>query len=244
MNACTVCSKSKSTASYPPSGLLQPLKVPGRPWSHILLDFITGLPPSQSKTTILTIIDRFFKAAHFIPLDKLPSSSETSDLLINNVFRLNGIPSEVVSDWGPQLIFQVWRTFCTSLGAKVSLCSGYHPQSNGQTERYNQEPEATLRCVSSNNSSSWSKQLPWIEYAHNTLTSSATGLSTFEASLGYHLPLLPEEERDLEVLSVNFHFQQAQRIWTQTQEALACTVEHNHSLMDRYRVPATLYTPG
>ena len=66
---------------------------PGWPWSHISLDFVTGLPPSQDKTTILTIIDRFSKAAHFIPLDKLPSSSETSDLLINHVFRLHGIPS-------------------------------------------------------------------------------------------------------------------------------------------------------
>ena len=30
---------------------------------------------------------------------------------------------------------QVWQTFCTALGAKVSHSSGYHPQSNGQTER-------------------------------------------------------------------------------------------------------------
>ncbi|KAL3983525.1 myosin XVIII [Sarotherodon galilaeus] len=46
----------------PPSGLLQPLPTPCRPWSHIALDFITGLPPSSGNSTILTIVDRFSKA--------------------------------------------------------------------------------------------------------------------------------------------------------------------------------------
>lgn len=95
--------------------------------------------------------------------------------------------------------------FCTALGAKVSLSSGYHPQSNGQTERLNQELKAALRCVTARNPSSWSLHLPWVEYAHNALTSSATGLSPFEASLGYQPPLFPEEERDLAVTSVQHH---------------------------------------
>jgi len=51
-----------------------------------------------------------------------------------------------------------------------------------------------------------------IEYAHNSLTSCATGLSPFEASLGYQLPPFPEEERDLEVPSVQHHLQRAQWI--------------------------------
>jgi len=95
---------SKST-NRPLSGLLQPLEVPGRPWSHISLDFVTGLPPSHGKITILTMIDLFSKSAHFIPLFKLPSSSKTADLLINHVFCF---PFEVVSDWEPQFISQVW----------------------------------------------------------------------------------------------------------------------------------------
>ncbi|KAI3354687.1 hypothetical protein L3Q82_019178 [Scortum barcoo] len=62
------------SSHQPPSGLLQPLSVPGRPWSHIALDFVTGLPPSNGKTVILTIVDRFSKAAHFVALPQAPHS--------------------------------------------------------------------------------------------------------------------------------------------------------------------------
>ncbi len=96
--ACATCAWSKSSHQAA-SGLLQPLPVPSRPWSHISMDFITGLPPSKGKITILTIVDRFSKAAHFIPLSKLPS--ETVDLLVQHVIRLHGIPTDIVSDRGP-----------------------------------------------------------------------------------------------------------------------------------------------
>ncbi|KAI3353355.1 hypothetical protein L3Q82_019890 [Scortum barcoo] len=116
VQACTVCARGKSS-HQPPSGLLQPLSVPGRPWSHIALDFVTGLPPSNGKTVILTIVDRFSKAAHFVALAKLPTARETADLLANHVVRLHGIPWDIVSDRGPQFISQVWKSFCTGLGA-------------------------------------------------------------------------------------------------------------------------------
>ena len=98
------------------------------------MDFVTGLPPSDNNTTVLTIIDRFSKAAHFIALPKLPSASETADLLVAHVFRLHGIPMDIVSDRGPQFTSQVWRAFCKAMGATVSLSSLYHPQTNSQTE--------------------------------------------------------------------------------------------------------------
>ncbi|KAI3355581.1 hypothetical protein L3Q82_018414 [Scortum barcoo] len=168
VQACTVCARGKSS-HQPPSGLLQPLSVPGRPWSHIALDFVTGLPPSNGKTVILTIVDRFSKAAHFVALAKLPTARETADLLANHVVRLHGIPRDIVSDRGPQFISQVWKSFCTGLGASVSLTSGFHPQSNGQTERTNQDLESALRCVTAGNQSTWCTYLPWVELAHNSL---------------------------------------------------------------------------
>ena len=154
--ACSICARSKSN-NRPPTGLLQPLVTPMRLWSHIALDFVTGLPPSQGHTAVLSIIDRFSKAAHFVPLRKLPSALEAADLLVKHVFRLHGIPTEVVSDRGPQFISSVWKKFCSSVGAKVSLSSGYHPQTNGQTERLNQELETAIRCVTTKDPSTWRK---------------------------------------------------------------------------------------
>lgn len=75
----------------------------------------------------------------------------------------------------------------------VSLTSGFHPQTNGQTERINQEVEAKLRCMVCAEASSWSRQLPWVEYAHNMLPSFSLGCSPFQAAYGYQPPLFPEQ---------------------------------------------------
>lgn len=183
-----MCAQDKTTNS-PAPGLLLPLPTPRQPWSHIALDFVTGLPPSSGNTAILTIIDfclyDFSKADHFIALPKLPSALETAQLLTQHVFRLHGIPWDIVSDRGPKFTSRVWKEFCSELVAQVSLSCGFHPQYNRQTERANQEMEAMLRCIASSNQSTWSDQQAWVEYAHNASTSSATGLSPFEASLGY-----------------------------------------------------------
>lgn len=123
--SCTVCARSKS--SHQPSyGLLQTLEMPTCPWSHIALDLVTG--PSSGHTCILTIIDCFSKAVHFVP--KLPTVTETADLLILHIVHLHGIPQDVMTVRGPQFSSQVWKVFCLALGASASLSSGYHPQTN------------------------------------------------------------------------------------------------------------------
>lgn len=80
-----------SQRALPPIGLLQPLPTPVRPWSHIALDFVTGLPPYARNTVILTIVDCFSKVAHFVALSKLPTALETAQLFTNHIFRLHGI---------------------------------------------------------------------------------------------------------------------------------------------------------
>lgn len=122
---CTTCSCGK-VSHQSLARLLCLLLVPSRPWSHITLDFMTGLLPSQNHTTILIVINRFSKAVHFIALLKLPSAKETSDLLVQHIFRLHGIPSDIVSVWGTHFISQVSKSFCQALGVLTNLSSGFH----------------------------------------------------------------------------------------------------------------------
>ncbi|KAI7799341.1 Pol polyprotein, partial [Triplophysa rosa] len=81
--------------------------------------FVTGLPPSGGNTVILTVVDRFSKAVHFIPLPKLPSARETSQLVVDHVFRLHGLATNVVSDRGPQFTSRFWKEFCRQIGAST-----------------------------------------------------------------------------------------------------------------------------
>lgn len=103
------------------------------------IDFISDLPESEGNTVILTIIDRFSKACRLIPLPKLPIAMQTAKLLCNWVFLLYGLPEDIMSDCGPQLASHLWVEFFKALDINVSFTLGYHPQTNGQVERLNQE---------------------------------------------------------------------------------------------------------
>uniref|UniRef100_A0A9J8DGU4 Gypsy retrotransposon integrase-like protein 1 n=1 Tax=Cyprinus carpio carpio TaxID=630221 RepID=A0A9J8DGU4_CYPCA len=227
--ACSVCAQNK-TSNQSPVGLLQPLPIPSRPWSHLALDFVTGLPPSRGNTVILTVVDHFSKAAHFIPLPKLPSAKETAQVVMDHVFRIHGLPVDVVSDRGPQFVSRFWKEFCRQIGASTSLSSGFHPQTNGQAERANQDLERALRCLASQSPSSWSQQLSWVEYAHNSLPLVSTGMSPFQCSVGYQPPLFPAQEPEAAVPSALAFIRRASR-WTKM-------------AADRHRTPAPQYVCG
>lgn len=243
ITACDTCASNK-TSNRPPAGLLQPLLVPKRPWSHIALDFVTGLPPSDGNTAVLTIVDRFSKSVHFVPLPKLPSAKETAVLVMNHVFRIHGLPSDVVSDRGPQFISTFWREFCKCIGSTVSLSSGFHPQSNGQTERANQDLERVLRCLSSRNPSSWSQHLAWAEYAHNTLPVASTGLSPFQCCLGYQPPLFSSQEADIAVPSAQAFIQRCRATWKRTRATLLRSGAQVKRVADQRRTKAPRYRRG
>lgn len=108
---------------------------------------------------------------------------------------------KIVSDRGPQFTSQVWKAFCSALPWSASI---FRILSSVQWP--NRETlESALCCITTQNPATWSSHLPWVEYAHNSLTSSATGLLPFEASLGYWPLLFPEVETDLAVYSGPTH---------------------------------------
>ena len=80
--ACATCVQSKDLRQRP-QGFLLPIPTPSRPWSHLTIDFVTGLPVSGGNSFILVIVDRFSKACKRIPLPKLPSALETAQIVLS-----------------------------------------------------------------------------------------------------------------------------------------------------------------
>ncbi|KAL0163550.1 hypothetical protein M9458_039303 [Cirrhinus mrigala] len=233
---CTVCNITKVPHRLP-AGLLQPLPVPQRPWSHIAVDFITDLPPSNGYTTILSVIDRFSKGCRFIPLAKLPTAMETAELLCNWVFRFYGLPEDIVSDRGPQFSSHLWSSFFCLLGVNVSLTSGYHPQANGQVERLNQELTRFLRSYCHDRQEDWSRYLFWAEYAQNSLHKPTTHLTPFQCILGFQPPLFPWSGEPSELPAVNSWFQQSEETWSQVHVHLQRAVRRTQTQANRRHRP-------
>ncbi|KAL0154822.1 hypothetical protein M9458_049085 [Cirrhinus mrigala] len=243
VKSCQICAQSKTPKELP-SGLLQPLPIPQRPWSHLSIDFVTDLPPSQGFTTILVIIDRFSKSCRLIPLKGLPTAIETALALFNHVFCVYGLPEDIVSDRGTQFTSQVWKAFCKQLDINVSLTSGYHPQSNGQVERLNQEIGRYLRSYCSREQHRWSEFLPWAEYAQNSLTHSSTGLTPFQCVLGFQPPMFPWSGEPSSVPAVDDWIKRSERVWDSAHVRLQRAVRNQEIQANRRRLPHPPYQPG
>ncbi len=115
------------------------------------------------------------------------------------------------------------------------------PQTNGQAERANQDLERVLRCVASAELSSWSSRLTMVEYAHNSLLVSSTGLSPFQCCLGYPPSLFPSQESDAVVPSTHAFIQRCLRTWRIAREALTRTGKRNKASADCHRTKPPLY---
>lgn len=231
---CRTCNMHKSSHQLP-AGLLQPLPLPQRPWSYIAIDFITHLPPSNICTTILTISDPFSKACRLLPLPKLPTALQTAEHLCNWVFRLYGLPEDILSDRGPQFTSQLWSALFQALNINVSLTSGYHPQSNGQVERLNQELTCFLRSYCNQHQDDWACYLLWAEYAQNSLQKEATGLTPFQCILGYQPPLFPWSGEPTNVPAVNEWLTRSEETWNQAHVHLQHAIRRRKEQADGHR---------
>ena len=97
---CNVCQWNKSESISPP-GLLQPLPIPEEVWTDISMDFIDGLPPSFHKTSIMVVVDRLSKYAHFCALVHPYSVTMVAEIFVREITRLHGMPKSIVSDRDP-----------------------------------------------------------------------------------------------------------------------------------------------
>ena len=97
VRACATCQRNKTKALHP-TGLLQPLPVPSRVWSNIATDFVEALPKVHGKSVILTVVDRFSKYVHFIPLGHPYMASSVARAFFHDIVRLYGFPNSIVSD--------------------------------------------------------------------------------------------------------------------------------------------------
>ncbi|KAI2646962.1 Transposon Tf2-9 polyprotein [Labeo rohita] len=206
--------------------------------------FHNGSPSIRINTCILVIVDRFSKFCRLIPLQGLPTAWNTAKLLFDHVFRSYGLPEDIVSDRGPQFISRVWKAFFRLLGVTVSLSSGYHPQTNGQTERKIQEVGRFLCTFCTSHQDTWNQFLGWAEYAQNSLRQATTGLTPFQCILRFQPPLFPWTGEPSDVPSVDHWFRESERVWDEAHQHLQRAVRRQVATADRRRSDAPTFQVG
>jgi hypothetical protein len=102
------CARNK-VPRHRPQGLLQPLPIPTGAWHSVSMDLIVELPKSNGFDAIFVCVDRLTKMAHFIPTTSGISAEQTASLYIQQVFRLHGLPVDIVSDRGVQFTSRFTR---------------------------------------------------------------------------------------------------------------------------------------
>ena len=110
MYSCLTCQKSK-IEHQKPSGMMQPLNIPEWKWDSISMDFVSGLPKTvKGNDSIWVIVDRLTKSAHFLPMKINHSMQKLAEMYIEEIVRLHGIPSSIVSDRDPRFTSRFWKS--------------------------------------------------------------------------------------------------------------------------------------
>ena len=146
------------------------------------MDFITKLPLAQGYDSILVVVDRFTKMAHFIPTTEKTSAEGLAQLFRDNIWKLHGLPDSIISDRGPQFAAGIMKELNQMLGIDTKLSTAFHPQIDTQTKRMNQELEQYLRIFIDYRQEQWPEWLGTAEFAYNNKVHTGTKVSPFQAN--------------------------------------------------------------
>ncbi|WVZ71118.1 hypothetical protein U9M48_019739 [Paspalum notatum var. saurae] len=179
---CTTCQKAKSRLN--PHGLYMPLPVPSTLWEDISMDFVCL---EQRGRGIM---------AHFIPCHKSDDAVNIANLFFQEIVRLHGMPSIIVSDRDAKFLSHFWRTLWNKLGTKLLFSTTCDPQTDGQTEVVNRTLSTMLRVVLKKILKMWEECLPHVEFAYNRVVHSTTKVVySFNPRAPIYLLPLPTSER-------------------------------------------------
>lgn len=188
---CDVCGRSHVWRERK-RGLLYPLPIPERFFSELSIDFMTDLPARKKGDPryLMVVTDRLSKSVTLESMETMDAEACAQRFLYCH-FRFHHWPTALTSDRGSNWVGQFWTHLCHLIGIKRRLSTAYHPQTDGSTERMNQEVLAYLRAFVSFAQFDWPDLLPGAQLAINN-RNTVLGVSPFFLTHGYHAEPIQE----------------------------------------------------
>ena len=229
VSGCDACQRAKPNRQKL-AAPLHPNETPTRPWEIISWDLIGPLPLSNNCDAILVIVDRLTKRMILEATNMELTSEGVARVLRDRVFRDHGLPSKIICDRDPRFVSKFMKEFFRLVGIEGNPSTAYHPQTDGQTERVNQEIEQYLRIFVNYKQTDWADWMSLAEFAYNDKINSATGFSPFFLDYGQH-PWKGIEPRQLGRNDSALDF--ADKMAKIRQDAIS-SLDHAANIMKRY----------
>jgi transposase InsO family protein len=176
-----------------------PLPVPGYRWEVVSLDFITDLPKTNNAfDAVCVFVDKLTKMVHIAPTVSDCDASELAQIFLRDIYRLHGLPKQILHDRGTQFMSRFFTRLCAGLGIQQLPSTAFHPQTDGQTERVNRVLEDLLRHFTNAQQTNWDTLLPMVEFAINNAKHASSGFTPFFLNYGLH----PKTPLSIQVPSV------------------------------------------
>ena len=243
MEGCDLCQRMKNRTEEP-VGKLKLSEVPQKMWMYLTIDFITKLPVVAGKDVILVVCDRLSKMTHFVATMEGTLAEGLARLFQDNIWKLYGLLESVVLDRGPQFVAELMKELNRMLGIKTKLSTAFHSQTDGQTERMNQELEQDLWFFIEHRQKNWPKWLAAAEFAVNNKVHTATKVSPFMANYGKELRMGRDIRRKGKVESVTMFVERLKKVQEKAEAALRKTQEEMKRYADRGRKETEVWKKG
>ena len=153
----------------------------------------------------------------------------------DNVWKLHGLSESVVSDRGPQFAAELTKELNRMLGIKTKLLTAFHPQTDGQTERMNQELEQYLQFFIEHRQKDWPEWLAMAEFAVNNKVHTATKVSPFMANYGREMRMGGDIRKKGKVENATEFVERMKKVHKEVEAALRKTQEEMKRYADRGR---------
>ena len=129
------------------------------------------------------------------------------------------------------------------LGIETKLSMAYHPQTDGQTERTNQELKQYLRMYVNHRQNNWSEWLATAEFAFNNKVHTATKTSLFQVNygreprMGFDIRKKGKNEKAEEfVKEMKERHEEARAALVKSQEEMKRQADRSRKETEEYRV--------
>jgi len=179
-----------------------------------------------------------------IPTNTTLTSNGVAVLFRDHVFREHGIPEKVISDRGPQFVSKFMKELYRLLRIKANTSTAYHPQTDGQTKRVNQEVQEFLTMFVNHQQDDWSNWLVVAQFCHNDRIHLATGFSPFFLNNGRNLNKGLELTIEQKVQAVDEWVEQLIEACDQARRGLNKVAENMRKQYNKRRQPVKEYKKG